>query len=89
MVKLAAAYSDKVHFLMVNVEGPSATAKAEAFGAKHGIVPSNKTVHHFLAAKVPDEYNIKYIPHKVLIKGGKIVKNYGGIKLSVDVPQML
>ena len=62
---------------MVNIEGsgPSATVMAEAFGAQHGIVPIDRTVHHFLAAKVPDKYNIKYIPHKVLIEGGKIFKN--------------
>lgn len=85
MVKLAAAHSDTVNFLLCNIE-QNGQENAVKFGNDHKV--DNKTLPHFLC-QPPPAYGIRYIPHKVLIgKDGKVIKNYDNVDLSADVPKL-
>ena len=83
MDKLATEHGDNVTFLLVNVRGLS---DALTYKSDKGL-SSGKLVH--AAARPPNEYGLKYIPHKTLIgKDGNIVKNFDGVNLSSDVKSL-
>lgn len=63
-------------------------ANATAFGRKHNINPKQ---HFMIKGNIPTSYDLKYIPHKVLIdQNGVVVKNGSG-KIGIEdaIPLLL
>mmetsp|Transcript_52381 Transcript_52381/g.146956 ORF Transcript_52381/g.146956 Transcript_52381/m.146956 type:complete len:85 (+) Transcript_52381:156-410(+) len=84
MDKLATEFSGKATFLCVNT---ATVDDAKAYKAQKRLA-SPDLVHG--AARPPNEYGLKYIPHKVVIdREGKVVKNFDGVNLSKDVQALL
>mmetsp|Transcript_19414 Transcript_19414/g.36486 ORF Transcript_19414/g.36486 Transcript_19414/m.36486 type:complete len:84 (+) Transcript_19414:223-474(+) len=83
MDALSAEHGDNVIFLLVNVRGIDDGKK---YKADKGLT-SAKLVN--AAARPPAEYGLKYIPHKTLIKGGVVTKNFDGVNLNSDVKALL
>mmetsp|Transcript_132840 Transcript_132840/g.331433 ORF Transcript_132840/g.331433 Transcript_132840/m.331433 type:complete len:85 (-) Transcript_132840:37-291(-) len=80
MNKLAKEYDGKATFLCINTRGiPDAKSYKESKGL-------NEPALLHGAVRPPEEYGLRYIPHKVVIdKGGKVVKNFEGVNLAEDV----
>jgi len=68
-------YADKVNFVLCNMKSLEA---AEEYAKKQGL--KGAAMHG--TGYPPQDFGIKYIPHKVLIdKEGKVVKNF-----TLDLP---
>ena len=78
MDKLANEH-ENVTFLLVNLKG---IADGKAYKSDKGL-SSPKLIH--AAGRPPNDYGLKYIPHKTIIKDGKIIKNFDGVNLASDV----
>mmetsp|Transcript_117566 Transcript_117566/g.279139 ORF Transcript_117566/g.279139 Transcript_117566/m.279139 type:complete len:83 (-) Transcript_117566:154-402(-) len=75
--------NDGVTFLLVNLRG---MGDAQSYKTSKGL-KSAKLIH--AAARPPDSYGLKYIPHKTIIgKDGKVVKNFDGVNLASDIKDL-
>ena len=82
MDKLANEH-ENITFLLVNLKG---VADGQAYKKDKGL-SSPKLIH--AAGRPPNEYGLKYIPHKTVIgKDGKVIKNFEGVNLPTDVKSL-
>mmetsp|Transcript_35386 Transcript_35386/g.43725 ORF Transcript_35386/g.43725 Transcript_35386/m.43725 type:complete len:83 (-) Transcript_35386:227-475(-) len=82
MDKLATE-NENITFILVNLKGIS---DGKAYKSQKGLT-SSKLIH--AGARPPNEYGLKYIPHKTIIgKDGVIIKNFDGVNLPADVKSL-
>mmetsp|Transcript_14115 Transcript_14115/g.16844 ORF Transcript_14115/g.16844 Transcript_14115/m.16844 type:complete len:83 (-) Transcript_14115:214-462(-) len=82
MDKLATEH-ENITFILVNLKG---IADGQKYKSDKGL-SSAKLIH--AAARPPNEYGLKYIPHKTVIKkDGVILKNFDGVNLPADVKSL-
>jgi len=80
---LAQEYKGKVTFILINTRG---IGDAEQYKELKKL--SDAPVHG--GNRPPPEYGLKYIPHKTVIDHtGKVVKNFEGVSLAKDVPELV
>mmetsp|Transcript_118082 Transcript_118082/g.252291 ORF Transcript_118082/g.252291 Transcript_118082/m.252291 type:complete len:84 (+) Transcript_118082:257-508(+) len=79
MDKLASEHKNKATFILVNTRGIE-----DAASYKESKSLSDACVHG--ANRPPEEYGLKYIPHKTILdSSGKVLKNFEGVNLSEDI----
>ena len=80
---MAKEYEGKAKFIMVNTRG---LGDGRKYKEQQGL--SDKIV--VAANRPPEQYGLKYIPHKCLINHeGIVVKNFDGVNLAGDVKDMV
>mmetsp|Transcript_20878 Transcript_20878/g.34404 ORF Transcript_20878/g.34404 Transcript_20878/m.34404 type:complete len:83 (-) Transcript_20878:229-477(-) len=74
---------ENITFILVNLKG---VADGKAYKSDKGL-SSPKLIHG--AGRPPNEYGLKYIPHKTIIgKDGVVIKNFEGVNLPADVKSL-
>lgn len=74
---------ENITFILVNLKG---VADGKAYKSDKGL-SSPKLIH--AAGRPPNEYGLKYIPHKTIIgKDGVVIKNFEGVNLAADVKSL-